>query len=147
MTHYPSYYLGFNKIRQSRWHGELQILKANVKGFCSYENGFNILPIFRLFDQTPYFCVKRFLQTVFSNDLMGCYFVQRNRNIAAAAPLSRLVPNSKSGVRAMLKNGLRFFFWEPQTHMYRASQLDLIFTFASTKASHTHLEGFGDCSL
>ncbi len=78
-------------------------MKANVKGFCSYENGFNILPIFRLFDQTPYVCVKRFLQTVFSNDLMGCYFVQRNRNIAAAAPLSGLVPNSKSGIRAILK--------------------------------------------
>ena len=52
----------------------------------------------RLFDQTPYFRVKRFLQTVFGNVLVGSYFVQRNRNIAAAAPLSGLVPNSKSGI-------------------------------------------------
>ena len=54
-----------------------------------------------LFDQTPYFRVKRFLQTVFGNVLAGSYFVQRNRNIAAAAPLSGLVPNSKSGIRAI----------------------------------------------
>ena len=68
----------------------------------------------RLFDQTPYFRVKRFLQTVFGNVLVGSYFVQRNRNIAAAAPLSGLVPNSKSGIRAILKNGLGIFFENPK---------------------------------
>ena len=68
----------------------------------------------RLFDQTPYFRVKRFLQTVFGNVLVGSYFVQRNRNIAAAAPLSGLVPNSKSGIRAILKNGLQIFFENPK---------------------------------
>ena len=70
--------------------------------------------ILRLFDQTPYFRVKRFLQTVFGNVLVGSYFVQRNRNIAAAAPLSGLVPNSKSGIRAILKNGLQIFFENPK---------------------------------
>ena len=72
------------------------------------------LVFLRLFDQTPYFRVKRFLQTVFGNVLVGSYFVQRNRNIAAAAPLSGLVPNSKSGIRAILKNGIRIFFLETQ---------------------------------
>ncbi len=69
---------------------------------------------FRLFDQTPYFRVKRFLQTVFDNVLVGSYFVQRDRNNAAAAPLSGLVPKSKSGIRAMLKNGRRIFFENPK---------------------------------
>ncbi len=69
---------------------------------------------FRLFDQTPYFRVKRFLQTVFGNVLVGSYFVQRDRNIAAAATLSGLVPNSKSGIRAILKNGLRNFCENPK---------------------------------
>ena len=82
--------------------------------FCIFEERATFLAFLRLFDQTPYFRVKRFLQTVFGNDLAGSYFVQRNRNIAAAAPLSRLVPNSKSGIRAMLKNGLRFFFENPK---------------------------------
>ena len=70
--------------------------------------------ILRLFDQTPYFRVKRFLQTVFGNVLVGSYFVQRNRNIAAAAPLSGLVPNSKSGIWAHLKNGRGIFFENPK---------------------------------
>ena len=69
---------------------------------------------YRLFDQTPYVRVKRFLQTVFGNILMGSYLVQRNRNIAAATPLSGLVPNSKSGIRALLKNGRRIFFENPK---------------------------------
>ncbi len=51
---------------------------------------------------------------VFGNDLVGSDFVQRDRNIAAAAPLSGLVPNLKSGIRAMLKNGLGFFFENPK---------------------------------
>ena len=76
-----------------------------------WDHFWSILP---LFDQTPYFRVKRFLQTVFGNVLVGSYFVQRNRNIAAAAPLSGLVPNSKSGIRAILKNGLQIFFENPK---------------------------------
>ncbi len=82
--------------------------------FCIFEERATFLAFLRLFDQTPYFRVKRFLQTVFGNDLAGSYFVQRNRNIAAAAPLSRLVPNSKSGIRALLKNGRRIFFENPK---------------------------------
>ncbi len=102
-----------NGALRSRGDGELQISKVKNPGFCSYgkmslwDHFWSILPFF---DQTPNFCVKRFLQTVFGNVLVGSYFVQRNRNIAAAAPLSGLVPNSKSGIRAILKNGLRFFF-------------------------------------
>ncbi len=69
----------------------------------------------RLFDQTQNFRVKRFLQTVFGNGLVGSYFVERDRNIAAAAPLSGLVPYTKSGIRAMLKNGLRIFFENPKS--------------------------------
>ena len=103
-----------NGALRSRGDGELQISKAKARGFCSFEHGSSILPIFRLFDQTPYFRVKRFLQTVFGNVLVGSYFVQRNRNIAAAAPLSGLVPNSKSGIRAILKNGLQIFFENPK---------------------------------
>ena len=103
-----------NGALRSRGDGELQLLKANAIGICSYGTGYRILPIFRLFDQTPYFRVKRFLQTVFGNVLVGSYFVQRNRNIAAAAPLSGLVPNSKSGIRAILKNGLQIFFENPK---------------------------------
>ncbi len=85
--------------------------------FCTFgkmslwDHFWSILP---LFDQTPNFCVKRFLQTVFGNVLVGSYFVQRNRNIAAAASLSGLVPNSKSAIRAILKNGLQIFFENPK---------------------------------
>ena len=109
--------LGQNGALRSRGDGELQISKAKGWRFCSYEkmslwdHFWTILP---LFDQTPNFCVKRFLQTVFGNVLLGSYFVQRNRIIAAAAPLSGLVPNSKSGIRAILKNGLRIFFENPK---------------------------------
>ena len=91
--------------------------KKNIPDFERYEkmslwdHFWSILP---LFDQTPNFYVKRFLQTVFSNDPEGSYFVQRNRNIAAAASLLGLVPNSKSGIRAILKNGLQIFFENPK---------------------------------
>ena len=70
--------------------------KVTHSAVLTMESPFGVF--LRLFDQTPYFRVKRFLQTVFGNVLVGSYFVQRNRNIAAAAPLSGLVPNSKSGI-------------------------------------------------
>ncbi len=134
-----------NGALRSRGDGELQILKAKAAGFCSYENGCRILPIFRLFDQTPYFRVKRFLQTVFGNVLVGSYFVQRNRNIAAAATSgSELEKWYPSDSEKWSPN----FFREPQTHMYRSIQLDLFFTFASTTVNHTHCKGsaFARCN-
>ena len=128
---------------------ELQISKSKIPDFERYEkNAKNRLfsVIFRLFDQTPYFRVKRFLQTIFGNDLEGSYFVQRNRNIAPVAPLSGLVPNSKSGIRAILKNVLDVFSRTPNPGV-QSELAGFIFTFVGTKASHTHLEGFGECSL
>ena len=106
-------YVCENEALWSRGDKELQISKVKNSDFERYEKMSlwdRFWWILRLFDQTPHFRVKRFLQTVFGNDLVGSYFVQRNRNIAAAAPLSGLVPNSKSGIRAILKNDIRFFF-------------------------------------
>ncbi len=109
--------LGQNGALRSRGDRELQISKAKIPDFERYEKMSlwdHFCSILRLFDQTPYFRVKRFLQTVFGIDLEGSYFVQRNRNIAAAAPLSGLVPNSKSGIWAILKNGRGIFFENPK---------------------------------
>jgi len=90
-----------NGVLRSCGDGELHISKVKNTDFERYQKMSlwdRFWSILRLFDQTPIFCVKRFLQTVFGNDQMGSYFVQRKINIAAAAPLSGLVPNSKSGI-------------------------------------------------
>ena len=115
-----------NGALRSCGDGELQIPKVKNTDFERFPKMSlwdRFWSIWRLFDQTPYFRVKRFLQTVFGNVLVGSYFVQRNRNIAAAAPLSGLVPNSKSGIRAILKNGVGLFFENPKP-IFTASQLD-----------------------
>ncbi len=68
---------------------------------------------FRLFDKTSYFCAKRFLQTVFGNDVVGSYFVQRHRNIAAAAPLSGWFRSRKVWSERFPKMITEFFLRTP----------------------------------